>query len=179
MLACSDKIKIFSFNLIHHRIHFRKTHYACNNITSDHKRRYTICKTSVDHKIAGIRYHCRMQSCYISHKIIKTVSCNFSRTVKINAVKRFHNLCVIRNFKIRNYRLSKTLEFYILTVIFSNRNRRIDNIRNGHHDFLDFFFNFFFFYRQLLDSSCAFTYFFLKNFCFFKFFLSHHCSDFF
>ena len=31
-----------------------KTHYACYNVASDHERRYTISKSTVDHKVTGI-----------------------------------------------------------------------------------------------------------------------------
>ena len=55
--------------------------------------------------------------------------------VKIHTIEFFHNFCVIRNFKIRYKRIAEPLNFNILTVILTNRNRRINNIRNLHHDF--------------------------------------------
>ena len=76
-----------------------------------------------------------MKSCNIAHKIIETVTRNLSCRIKVDTVEFFHNFRVIRNFKIRYKRIAEPLNFNILTVILTNRNRRINNIRNLHHDF--------------------------------------------
>ena len=84
MLAGTDKIQVFALYLIHHGIHFRKTHNAGNNIGTDHERRYTVSKASVDHEIPCIAYHSRMQSGNITHQVIEAVACNTSCAVKVD-----------------------------------------------------------------------------------------------
>ena len=74
MFTCSDKIKVFSFYFIHHCIHFSKTHNACNNVASNHKRWDTIGKSTVNHKVSCVRNYCRMKSCDITHKVVRTES---------------------------------------------------------------------------------------------------------
>ena len=118
-----------------------------------------------------------MQSCNISHQIIKSVSGYFSGAVQIDSVKPLHNICVIRNLKLRYNRLSKPLDFYIFTVIFSDRNRWIDDIRNRHHDLFDLFFYFFFFFGKSFHTVCALANLFLHLFRFFLFPLCHTCTD--
>ena len=139
MLAGPDQVQILTFNLIHHGIHFIKGHNTCHNVGPDHKRRYTVGKATVDHKIPGIRDHSRMQSCDITHEIIKSVSCHVSRRIQINPVKPLHNLCMIRNFKIRHYRLTKPLNLHIFTVILTDRHAGIDDIGDHHHPVIDLF----------------------------------------
>ena len=81
MFGSTDQVKIFAFDLVHHSIHFRKAHNACYNIASDHERRYTVGKASVNHEISCICDNCGMQSCNIAHQIVETVSCNLSCAV--------------------------------------------------------------------------------------------------
>ena len=177
MLTCTYQIEIFAFNLIHHGIHFCKTHYACYNIASDHERRYTVSKSSVDHEISCVCNNCGMKSCDITHQIIKSITCNTSCTVKIDSVKIFHNFCMIWNFVIRNNRLTKFFNFNVFAVIFTNRNRWIDDIRNNHHIFQKFFFYFFFSCRKFINTRTGCCNLFLYFFCFFAFALSHQCTD--
>ena len=84
---------------------------------------------------------------------------------------------MIRNFIIRNNRLAETFDLYVLTVIFSNRDRRVDDIRDCHHDCFDFFFYFFFSCRQFINFCTGSCNFFLHFFCFFFFTLCHQCTD--
>ena len=109
MLAGSDQIQILALDLIHHGFHLRKAHNAVHDISVDHKRRHTVGKSAVDHKVTGIRQNSGMQSRNVSHQVVKTVSGNFSCAVQINTIERFHNVCVIWNLKIRNDRIAKTL----------------------------------------------------------------------
>ena len=118
-----------------------------------------------------------MKSCDISHQVVKTVSRNFSGAVQIQTVKAFHNIRMIRNLKIRHCRLAVSLNFYILTVIFSNRNRRINDVWNGHHDFFNLFFYFFFLSGKFLYSLGVGSYFFLRLFSLFLFSFFHQAAD--
>ena len=179
VFTCTDKIKILSFDLVHHGIHLCETHHTCHHIAPDHKRGNAVCEASAYHKVTGIRNHCRVKSGDIPHQIIEAVSRYFSCTVKINTIKGLHDICVIRDLKIRNCRLTKSLDLYVLTVVFPDRHRRINDIWNRHHNLFDLFFYFFLLCGKLVDSSCAFCHLFLKCFCFFKFLLSHHGANFF
>ena len=145
MFTCTYKVKVFAFNLVHHCIHFIKAHNACNNITSYHIWRNTICETSVNHKISCIRNYCWMKSCNIAHKIIETITCNLSSRIKVNTIKLLHNLCMIRYFKIWNYWFTELFNLYIFTVIFTYWYWWINNVRNCHHNLSNFFIKFCFF----------------------------------
>ena len=147
MFTGTDKIQILSLDLIHHSIHFGKAHNACYHIAPDHKRRNTIGKPTSDHKITGIGKNRRMKPCDIAHQIIESVSGYSSGTFKINAVKALHDICMIRNIKFRNHRISVFLDFYVFAVIFSDRNRRINDVWDRHHDLFNSCFYFFFFCR--------------------------------
>ena len=118
-----------------------------------------------------------MQSRNISHQIIKSVSCHFSCTIQIDSIESFHNFCVIWNFKIRNNRLTKALQFHIFTVIFSNRNRWINDIRNYHHIFEKFFLYLFLSCGKFFNTGSGSSYLFLYFFSFFFLSLCHQCTD--
>ena len=64
--------------------------------------------------------------------------------VKVESVESFHDFGMIGNLKIRNNRLAISLNFDIFAVVFSDRNRRVDYVRNLHHDFGYFCAKFFF-----------------------------------
>ena len=177
MLTCSDQIQILTFDLVHHGIHLCKAHNACYNVASDHERRYTVSKSTVDHEVTRICDNCGMKSCDISHQIIESVTCNTSCAIQIDSVKAFHNICVIWNFIIRNNRLTKFLDFYVFTVIFTNRYRWINDVRDNHHVFEKFFFYFFFSCRKLINSCTRCSHLFLNLFCLFTFALTHQCAD--
>ena len=85
---------------------------------------------------------------------------------------------MIWNFEIRNNRLTESLNFYVFTIILTNRYRWIDDIWDNHHVLFQFIFYFFLFFGKFIDTSIALCNFLLQSFCFFDFFLSHHCSDF-
>ena len=139
MLGSADQVEIFSFNLVHHGIHFRKGHHAVNHFGTNHIGRNDIGKSSVNHKISGIRKNSGMKACHIANEVVETVSGNSSRTVQIQAAKAFHNIRMIRNGIIRNKRLSKALVLHITAVILSNRYGRINHVRNHHHALQNFF----------------------------------------
>ena len=54
MLACADQIEVLPFNLVHHVFHLGKAHHTVDNIAADHKRRYIISESAVNHKVARI-----------------------------------------------------------------------------------------------------------------------------
>ena len=159
MLTCSDQVQIFSFDLIHHGIHLCETHNTCYNIASDHERWYTVSKSTIDHKVSCICKYRRMNSCDITHQIIESISRYSSGALKIDSVKCFHDLCMVWNLEIRNKRLTEFFNFYILTVIFSDWYRRIDDVRNDHHILFQFLFYFFFFFGKFFDSCSTLSYF--------------------
>ena len=65
-----------------------------------------------------------MKTCDISHQIIETVSCNFSRCVKVDTIKTIHDICVIWDFKIRNDRFAEFFDLHVAAVIFSDDRKR-------------------------------------------------------
>ena len=177
MFAGSDQIQIFAFDFVHHGIHLGKTHNAGNYVAADHKWRYAVSKSTVDHEITCVCDHCGMQSCDVSHQVIESVSGNFSCTVKVDTVERFHDFCMVWDFKIRNNRLTEAFDLYVFAVIFSDRHRRIDDVRDNHHVCFQFFFYFSFFCGKFVDTistCCYLTFYFL---CLFFFTLFHQAAD--
>ena len=139
MLGCTDQIEVFTLDLIHHGIHFFKTHNTGNHVRTDHKRWYTVGKSTVNHEVSCIRDHCRMQSCNVSHQIVEAVSSNLSSALKINAVKAFHDICMIWNLKIRNDRLAKLLDLDVAGIVLADRYGWINDVWNVHHDLCNLF----------------------------------------
>ena len=134
VLAGTDQVKILSLDLVHHRIHLIETHNAGYNIAADHERRDTVGKSTVNHEISCICDNSRMKSCDIAHQVIETISSYLSGTVQIDAVKFLHNLGVVRDLEIRYNRLAEALDLYVLAVVFTDRNTRINDVRDGHHN---------------------------------------------
>ena len=75
-----------------------------------------------------------MKACDVAHKVIETVSGNTSCGIKIDAVKAFHDVCVIRNLEIGNNGLTEPLNLNVLGIVFSDGYRRIDDVRYRHHN---------------------------------------------
>ena len=153
MLRSTDEIKILSLYLVHHAFHFRKAHNACNNVWTYHVRRNEICETSVYHEISGIWKNCRMKSCNVAHKIIEAVSWCSSCTVKINAVKAFHNVNVIWDLIIRNNRLAEFFNLYVLAVVLAYRNAWVDYVRDNEHSLTYLSFKVFFLFSHSVKLS--------------------------
>ena len=86
MFTRADKIKVFAFDLIHHRFHFRKAHNARYNVGTDHVGRNAVGEAAVDHEISCICQNCRVQTCDIAHQIIETVAGDIARGVEVDAV---------------------------------------------------------------------------------------------
>ena len=87
MLAGSNQIQIFAFDFVHHGFHLGETHHSVYDISMNHKRRHTISKAAVDHKITGICKDSGMQSRNISHQIIESVSGNLPCAVQVDSSK--------------------------------------------------------------------------------------------
>ena len=118
-----------------------------------------------------------MKTCDVSHQIIESVTCNTSCAVKVDSVKALHNICMIRNFEIRNNRLTEFLDLYVFAVIFTDRYRWINDVRDNHHVLEKFFFYFFFSCGKFLNASSGSSYLFLNFFCFFSLALSHKSTN--
>ena len=177
MLGSTDQVKIFSLDLIHHGIHLIKTHNTCYNIRTDHKWWNTIGKSTINHKVSCIRDDCGMNSCNISHQIIETISGNFSGCVKVNTIKTLHNICMIWNFEIRNYRLTELFNLYIAAVIFSNRNRWINDVWNCHHNLCNLFRQFLLLCLKFAKTCCIGCNLCLNFLSFFLLSLCHQSTD--
>ena len=80
-----------------------------------------------------------METCNVTHEIIEAVSCNLSCSVKVDAVKTLHNIGVIGNLEVGNYRLTETLKLNIFAVVLTNGNGRVNDVGDSHHYLLDLF----------------------------------------
>ncbi len=177
MLGSTDQIEILSLDLVHHGIHFLKTHDTRHHIAADHKRRYTVGKATVNHEISRIRDHCRMKSGDITHQIIEAIACYLACRIQINSVKTAHNVGVIGNLKIRNNRLTKLLDLHIVGIIRSDGNRRIDDIRDHHHIGKHFFGVGLFLLLKLCQTCSKLCHLCLNLLCLFLFALLHESTD--
>ena len=120
MFARTDEIEVFPFDLIHHVFHLREAHDPVNNAPADHKRRDIIGKAPVDHKITRVGKNRGMQQSDWPAEIIKPVAAGFTGTVKVNAVYLFHDIHMVRNFKIRNDRFTEPFQLHIFAVILAD-----------------------------------------------------------
>ena len=91
-----------------------------------------------------------MKSGDVAHKIVETVSGNLSGAVKVDAVEAFHYIRVVGYLKIGNNGLAELLDFHVFAVILADGNRRVDDVRNCHHDLFDSFLNVPFLFRKLV-----------------------------
>ena len=139
VLAGTDEIQVFTLDLVHHGIHFRKAHNAGNDVAANHIRRDNIREAAVNHKIARIRDNGGVQTRDVAHQIIEAVTRNAACSVQIDTVEAFHDLRVIRNREIRNDRLAETLNLDVFAVVFADRHAGVDDIRDRHHDLEDLF----------------------------------------
>ena len=178
MFAGTDQIKVFALDLIHHRVHLCKAHNAGHHIAADHERRNAVCKSAIDHEISCICDNCAVQSCNIAHQIIESVPRYSVSRIQIDAIKAFHDIRMIWDLIIRNERIAKPLYFNVFTIIFTNRNRWVDHLRDDHHLFFEFCFYFFFAGRQLIDPGIVPGDFCFYFFCFIFKALPHELSDF-
>ncbi len=85
---------------------------------------------------------------------------------------------MIWNFEVRHYRFTEALNFNILRIIFSNRNRRINDVRNHHHSLLDFILKLFLALFQILEFLLKILYLLLGCFSLVLLAFSHQKSDF-
>ena len=110
MLGSTDQVQVLTLNLVHHGVHLGKAHYAGNHIGADHKRRHTIGKATVNHKVTGITDDRRVQPGNIAHQVIEAVTGHLAGSVQINTVKTLHNVRMVRHLKVRHHRLPKALQ---------------------------------------------------------------------
>ena len=178
MLTCTDKEEILSLDLVHHFIHFSKAHNTCNNVASDHKRRDNICESLVDHEISCVCKDSAVKSCDVAYKIVESVSGYSSCCLKIKTCQVLHNICMIRNFEIRNYRLTELLNLNIFLIVLSDRNRIINDIRNDEHDVTDLVLYLWLCCFKLCKSLCVLCNLCLNCLCLFLLSLCHKCTDF-
>ena len=177
MLGSSDQVEILALDLVHHGIHLIKTHNAGYYVGTDHKRRYTVSESAVDHEISCVRDNCGVDSCNVAHQVVESVSGNFSCCIKIDTVETLHNVCVIWNLKIRNNRLTKLLDLYVAAIVFSDRNGRIDDVRDGHHNLGNLLGQLLLLCLKLRQTGSVCSDLSLDSLCLFLLTLCHQCTD--
>jgi hypothetical protein len=137
VLTRSDQVQILPFYFIHHVFHLGEAHNAVDDIAADHKGRNIVCEAPVDHEVTRVGKNGRMQACYVSAEIVETVAARFPRTFDVDAMQLFHNVNMIRYLKIGNGRFAETLNLHVLTVVLSDWNGIVNDIRDYHHPFFD------------------------------------------
>ena len=60
---------------------------------------------------------------------------------------------MIRDLEIRNDRLAEAFDLHVLAVILTDWNRRIDDVGDCHHNFLNLLLNFFLLLRQFIHTT--------------------------
>ena len=118
-----------------------------------------------------------MQAGNIAHQVVKSVSCNLSGAVEVDSVKGFHDFGMVGNFIIGDNRLAELLYLHVFAVVLTNRYRRIDNLRNGHHNCLELFFKLTLDFFQFCQTSGVCGNLLLCFLCLVLFALSHQCAN--
>ena len=88
-----------------------------NHTAADHKGRYTVGKTFVNHKISGIADHSGMNPGGIPHQVIEPVSAGAPCRVLVQAIYAVQDIRMVRHLKIRHCRFTKFLDLNIFCVI--------------------------------------------------------------
>ena len=114
MLGSTDQVEILAFDLVHHSVHLIKGHNACYNVAVNHVRRDNIGESLVDHEVASIAKNCGMKACDVAHEVIESITCNLTCSIHVDTVEASHNVGVVGNLEIGNYRFSKLLDLYIM-----------------------------------------------------------------
>ena len=118
-----------------------------------------------------------MQPRDIAHQVIEAVSGDLARCVEVDAVERLHDVRVVRDLEIRDNRLAEALDFDVLRIVFSDRDRRVDDVRDEHHLMQQFFLDLLLFCRQFIDAALVLGDFRLHGLGFFLLSLRHQCAD--
>ena len=114
-----------------------------------------------------------MESGDISHQIVEAVTGHLSRTIQVNAIKLLHDFSMIGDLKIRNDRLTISLHLNIFSVILTDRYTGIYDIRDGHHNLFNLFFQLSLTGLQLRKPLRFLSHLLLQGFSFFPFPLCH------
>ena len=93
-----------------------------------------------------------MQLSDITCKIIETVTGDAPCRVKIDTVKFFKYIGVVRYLVIGHFRLAVALDFDVFGIVFADRYRRIYYIGYAHHNSKQFCFNVFLFCAQFVNA---------------------------
>ena len=118
-----------------------------------------------------------MKTGNVTHQIVETVSCYFSGAVQIDTVEFLHDLGMIGNLEIRNNGLAVFLDLHVLTVIFTDRYGRIDDVRNDHHSGADLFLHLLLLLGELVHAVSLAGNLLFDLFCLFFFLLSHQSAN--
>ena len=153
VLRRADQVEVFSLDLVHHGVHLIEAHDAGHDVASDHKWRHHIGESSSDHEVSRVSDHCGMKPRDVAHQIVEAVSGHAAGGVEVDAREAGHDVRVIGDLKIRNERLAEFLDLHVFRIIFSDRDGRIDDLRNHHHALPDLFLDFLLFLFKLVDAG--------------------------
>ena len=133
VLRGTDEVEVLALDLIHHGIHLCEGHNTIYNLGTNHIWRNHIGKTTVDHEIARIAEHRRVQSRDVADQVVEAVTCDTSGCIEIDTAEGLHDICMIRYLKCRNDRLTEALILDVVRIIRTDRNGCIDHVRDDHH----------------------------------------------
>ncbi len=114
-----------------------------------------------------------METCYITHKVVETVSCDSSCAVEVDSMKAFHYFSVIRNLKIGYERLAVFLHLDVFGIVLSYRHTGVDDVRNCHHYLLNLLLKLFLELFKLCQTLCLLSDLLFNLFCLFTLALCH------
>ena len=137
VLARADQVQILALDLVHHVLHLGEAHDAVHHAAANHIRRNAIGEAAVDHEIARVRQDGRVQPRDVAHEIIEAVAAGLSGAVEIDAREFFHDFHMVRHRKIRHNRLAEALALDVLGIVPTDRNGRIDDVRDHEHALAD------------------------------------------
>ena len=133
VLGGTDKVEVLALDLIHHGIHLCEGHNTIHDLGTNHIWRNHIGETTVDHEIARIAEHRRVQSRDVADQVVEAVTCDTAGCIEIDTAERLHDVGMIWNLELRNDRLTEALILDVMGIIRTDRNGRIDHVRDDHH----------------------------------------------
>ena len=74
VLARADQVEILALDFIHHRVHLGEAHHAGHDIGVNHVGRNHIGEAAIDHKVARVAQHRRVQSRNVAKQVVKAVA---------------------------------------------------------------------------------------------------------
>ena len=114
MFRCTDQIKVFAFNFVHHSFHFWEGHNAFNNVAMHKEWRDNVCEAFANHKVTCVSQNSFVQTCNVTQQVVETRTCNTTSGFKVNTAQAVKNVSVVWDFPFWNNWFTKVLNINVV-----------------------------------------------------------------